>query len=169
MNSLVRDEIADHKLWRQNESPVEREVLPPGAIAPLGALTHYVDTTGVGSKTRGERGKLSLDLCSRLLPKPILKTTFHRSPGRLAMTNDNLAINEVDSVPAVPCLGRLDAHRGRLPTKEDLPGRALRRSSDLAKSSHTLELVENPRAVFVQERGDVLAIAAMRLNDFDTI
>src|ERR1700704_5766821 len=73
MDDLVRDEVAEYEVRREDKPPVEREVSSRRTVSPLGALTHHVDPLHGLSKARGDTAHLVLDLCTRLLSQPVLE------------------------------------------------------------------------------------------------
>ncbi len=46
MHGLVRNEVTEYEIRRENEAPVEGQIPSGRAVAPLRALTHHVDGAG---------------------------------------------------------------------------------------------------------------------------
>jgi hypothetical protein len=151
MNGLVRDEVAEYELRREDESPVEREVSPGRAVAPLRALTHQIDPLSALSKACGDDGEVVLYLCSRLPPQPVLEAACRRGLRPRSPPHDDFTIDEVDNVLSRSRPRRLNAHLPRLPTKENLANPALRGPPHAAKTRYALELIENPPLVALQK------------------
>src|SRR6266852_5093761 len=75
MDSLVRDDVAEHGIWREDEPPVEREIPLPRAVAPLGPLPHHGDAGGLAPEARRDQREVSSDRLSRFLPEPTLQAS----------------------------------------------------------------------------------------------
>jgi hypothetical protein len=77
-DSLVDNEVPKHEVWREDESPVEREVFAAGAVSPLGTLAHHIDSLGALSNAHSDGGKMALDLCAGLHSQPVFEAACQR-------------------------------------------------------------------------------------------
>src|SRR3989304_6379175 len=77
MNGLVRDEVAEYEVRREDEAPVEGEIPLRRAVPPLGSLSHHVHTVRLLSQAHRDHGQVPLDLPPRLLAKPVLQAPCH--------------------------------------------------------------------------------------------
>jgi hypothetical protein len=128
-------------------------------------LPHQVDPLRLHSKARAHYGQVAFDLPTGLPSQPVLEAACRRGLRCRCSSHHDLAVDKSDSIPACPRLGRLDADSRRLPSKQDLSGRAQRGAAHASKPGHTLKLTEYPRLVSIQERRHVFTVAIRRLHD----
>jgi hypothetical protein len=68
MHGLMSDHVSENKVRRKDQPPIEREVSPRRAVAPLGALVHHVNASRTISQARSDDSEVPLNLRARLLP-----------------------------------------------------------------------------------------------------
>ena len=85
MCGFVGDEVAQHEIGREDESPVERQILLRGAVAPLGALAHEIQFSRRATQPLCGARELPLDFGAGLAAQPV----FQCARGRRLRSAEN--------------------------------------------------------------------------------
>ena len=113
MHDFVRDEIAKHDTWCEDETPIERQIPTRGAVAPLRSLIHHVNATRLLPYARRQRWEAFGNSRTRLSSQPILQSAGRRRSRLQSAPYDDLPIAPPDEVAARLSVGDLQAYRGR--------------------------------------------------------
>ena len=124
MNRLVRDEVAQYEVRREDEPPVEREVSRASSCP-----TWCADPSRRPGGAVCRRRAVMTERCFSISVRACFRSQFSRlradwrscDPARL---HHDFAIDEVHTSPSRQ--RRLDAHLRRFPTKENLASPTLR-------------------------------------------
>src|SRR5439155_4830031 len=169
MDGLVRDDVAEHGIRRENQPPVERKIPLRRAVAPLAPLPHHVDAAWLAPEARRDHREVPRDRLSRFLPEPALQASGNGGARRGSPADHDPALVVNDGAAARTRVRCLDEDLGRFPAKKDLAGPLLLGAQQAAHSLDTLERAQDPHFMPTQEGMYVLTVPRRRLKDFDAV
>ena len=169
MHDLVRNEVTEYEIRREDEAPVEGQVPAGRAVAPLRALTHHVDPPGLLPNARDHHGQVVRNSRARLSSKPVLETARRRRLRLGAAANDDLPVAPCDAISASFCVDELDAHRGQFAAIQDFPRSAAAPAASAHEDSPHGRAGRAPSSRSGAGTPHVPGARARRLHDLDTV
>lgn len=168
VHNLVSHDVAKDRVGRHDQAPIEREIAPRRAVAPLGSLTHDVDVDRTVTYPGRDSTEMIPDLPAGLATEPQLEAARRGRSGTRPPRHDYRAVHDSDQVPCIPRLRGFKANPGWFPTKEYLPGKEPSSATNSLQPFSTLKLVEHPAPVRDEELRRLLATAVLRVENLHT-